>query len=67
MNFATFVICLILAAVVILDIRYLLKNGIGECGGSCTSCGTSCRFAGDIRRAKRRIRWEKKLRRLFGA
>ncbi len=50
---------------VILDIRYLLKNGIEECNGSCSSCGTSCKWVGDVNKARKAAALRRKLKAFF--
>ncbi len=59
MNFGTFVVILVLAAVVILDIRYLIRHGADSCRGDCASCHGSCRWSEDIKQARKEIREEK--------
>ncbi len=66
MNLATFLILSVIVILVILDIRYLLKNGISECSWDCGSCGPSCKWVGDIKKAQRRIRFKNKLKGIFG-
>jgi hypothetical protein len=65
MNAGTFFVVLVLAVIVILDIRYLMKNGIDSCSGDCGSCGPSCRWANDIKKAQRKIRFQNKLKKLL--
>lgn len=65
MNAGTFFVVLVLAVIVILDIRYLMKNGIDSCSGDCESCGPSCRWANDIKKAQRKIRFQNKLKKLL--
>ncbi len=65
MNAGTFFVVLVLAVIVILDIRYLMKNGIDSCNGDCGSCGPSCRWANDIKKAQRKIRFQNKLKKLL--
>ena len=65
MNAGTFFVILVLAVIVILDIRYLMKNGIDSCSGDCGSCGPSCRWANDIKKAQRKIRFQNKLKKLL--
>ena len=65
MNSGTLIVVAVLAVIVILDIRYLLKNGIDSCSGDCGSCGPSCRWARDIRRAQRSIRFRNTLKKIF--
>lgn len=65
MNAASWIILLIVIAVVILDVRYLLKNGIEECNGSCSSCGTSCKWVGDVNKARKAAARRRKLKAFF--
>lgn len=65
MNAASWIILLIVIAVVILDIRYLLKNGIEECNGNCSSCGTSCKWVGDVNKARKAAARRRKLKAFF--
>ncbi|MCR5228966.1 MAG: hypothetical protein K6D03_02465 [Solobacterium sp.] len=66
MSFGTVAVLLILAVIVILDIRYLYNGGGSECAscGSASSCGgtksSSCKWAKDIKKAQRRIAAEKR-------
>lgn len=65
MNLASWIVLAVIIAVVILDIRYLMKNGIEECGGSCSSCGTSCRWVGDVQKARRATARRRRLKAFF--
>lgn len=65
MNLATVLVTAVLAVIVILDIRYLMRNGIDSCGGDCSSCGPSCRWADDIEKARRQIRFRRRIRKFF--
>ncbi len=60
MNLPSVVVALILAVIVIADIRYLRRSGKG-CSGSCSSCGGACKWTEDVRKAKKAIKKEKKL------
>lgn len=67
MNLSTFIISLILAVIVILDIRYLMKNGIEGCSGDCSgSCHGSCKWVGDVKKAQRHLKWRRRIRNIFG-
>ena len=62
MNFGTFIVILVIAAIVVFDIRYLMKNGIDACKGDCSKCHgscSSCKWSEDINRAKKEIHEEK--------
>lgn len=59
MNFGSIVVTLILIAIVILDIRYLKRNGIDGCGGDCKECHGTCKWSDDLKRARREIAAEK--------
>ena len=65
MNFASWIILLIVIAVVILDVRYLASHGLADCSGSCSSCGTSCKWVGDVRKAQRAAARRRKLKAFF--
>lgn len=65
MNAGTFLVLSVVVLIVVLDIRYLLKNGIDSCGGDCSHCGPSCKWAGDIRKAQRKIRMQRRLKAIF--
>ena len=65
MNLATFVIFSVICVITVLDIRYLLKNGIDTCSGSCSGCGSKCKWVNDIRKARKKIERQKKLKKLF--
>ena len=62
MNLASWLILALIIAAVILDIRYLLKNGVDSCSGSCSSCGGSCKWAHDIEKARRSSQRKKKIK-----
>ena len=59
MNFGTFIVILVIAAIVIFDIRYLMKNGVDACKGDCSQCHGTCKWSEDLRQAKKEIRKEK--------
>ncbi len=61
MNFSTFVILCLIILIVCIDVRYLIKNGIDDCTGNCAGCGGSCKWAKDIKKARKAIQKEKKL------
>ena len=65
MNLATLFVSALIAVIVILDIRYLMKHGLEECSGDCSGCGPSCKWGRDIKKAQRRIRFEKKVREIL--
>ena len=65
MNLPTILILTILILLVVLDIRYLLHNGMDSCGGSCANCGHSCKWVGDIKKAQKKIERTKKLKKFF--
>lgn len=67
MNLPTLIICLILAVIVIFDIRYLLKNGIAGCTGDCRGCGSTCRISNDLKKVQRRMKWQRRIRKLFNS
>lgn len=60
MNLGTFIVAALLAVLVVLDIRYLMRKGVSQCRGDCTECGSTCKWTEDIKRAKTEIRAEKR-------
>ena len=66
MNALSYGIIIVLAVLVVLDIKYLRKNGFSDCatcGGSsgcsahdCSGCGGSCKFADDIKKAEKELK-----------
>lgn len=65
MNLGTFVVLAVVAVFVILDIRYLAKNGIDSCSGNCSGCGTSCKWVNDMNKARKHIERQRKIRKFF--
>lgn len=65
MNLSTFIVLMVLVVIVVLDIRYLMAHGLDDCGGDCSSCGPSCKWVGDIKKAQRKIAFQKKIRRIL--
>ena len=65
MNLASWIVLIIIVVIVVLDIRYLLNHGLEECGGNCSSCGTQCKWQGDIEKARKRLAFKRKLKKLF--
>lgn len=61
----TVFVILIVAVITYFDIKYLIRHGLDACSGDCTTCGTSCKFVDDMKRAQRKIAFEKKLRKFF--
>ena len=59
MNAGTIIVTLILIVVVVLDIRYLMRKGVNQCGGDCAKCGSTCRWSEDLKRARTEISEEK--------
>ena len=60
MNVSTVLIGILIAFLVILDFRYLRRNGISDCSdcsGGCAGCTgkASCHIAEDIQNARRKI------------
>lgn len=66
MNLPTFIIFSLICLITVLDIRYLLKNGVDACSGSCSGCGSQCKWVNDVKKAKRKIERQKKLKKLLG-
>lgn len=65
MNMTTLIVCLIIAVLLILDVKYLMKHGLEDCTGSCGdcgSCGGACKFQGDIEKARKSIERKKKIK-----
>ncbi len=56
-------ICVI--ALIIWDIRYLLKHGVEECGGECSNCGQGCKWVNDVEKARRHIAFKNKLKKIL--
>ena len=59
MNLATVIVVLIIAVLIVLDVKYLKKNGVKDCAGSCGSCTDACKWTEDLRQAKMAIDQEK--------
>ena len=67
MNISTFLVLMVVVAIVAFDIRYVMKNGVSSCSGDCSSgCHSSCRRVGDIKKAQRNIRIQNKIKSLLG-
>ena len=60
MNLGTFVVAALLVVLVILDIRYLLRNGLDQCKGDCGECHGTCKWTEDLKQAKAEIQAEKR-------
>ena len=58
MNPGSVLVLLVLIAVVVLDIRYLMKNR-SSCSHDCSQCGSSCRWSEDLQRARKDLAAEK--------
>jgi|GEM_PF-238678 len=61
-NLPTVIVSLILAVIIYLDVRYLMKTGLDSCSGDCSGCGGSCKWTNDIEKARKKIAREKKIR-----
>ena len=59
MNFGSIVVIVILAVVVILDIRYLRRKGLRDCAGDCNQCHGTCKWSEDLKQARQEIAAEK--------
>ena len=61
------VIILVIAVLLILDVKYLMVHGVEDCSGNCGDChgicGSSCKFTQDIMKAKKSIERKNKLKR----
>ncbi|MBP3890711.1 MAG: FeoB-associated Cys-rich membrane protein [Solobacterium sp.] len=58
MNLGTLIVSIVLVVIVALDVRYLyrsMKSGCTDCNGSCSSCGTTCKWTSDIEKAKKEL------------
>ncbi|MCR4950262.1 MAG: hypothetical protein K6A40_02940 [Solobacterium sp.] len=62
MNLSSWIVLLLIAAVVIADVIYLMRTGLDSCSGSCSDCHGSCRWARDIKKARRSIERARKIR-----
>ncbi len=69
MNLTTFLVVLVIAVLLILDIKYLKVHGLEDCNGSCgdchSGCGSSCKFTQDIAKAQKSIARKKKIKAFF--
>lgn len=65
MNLGTAAVLAVIVLLVYICIRYLAENGLDSCSGDCSSCGPSCRYAKDIKKAQRAIARKKKFRKLL--
>ncbi len=69
MNFTTFVIVLIIAILLVLDVKYIKVHGLEDCTGGCGdchgSCGSSCKFTQDMEKAKKSIARKKKIKKFL--
>lgn len=63
------VIILVIAVLLILDVKYLMVHGVADCSGNCGDChgicGSSCKFTQDIMKAKKSIERKNKLKRIL--
>ncbi len=63
------VIILVIAVLLILDVKHLMVHGVEDCSGNCGdchgSCGSSCKFTQDIMKAKKSIERKNKLKRIL--
>ena len=66
MNPASWIILVILIIIVILDILYLKKTGISSCGGNCNTCGSTCHWVNDVKKAQKVIRRRNRIRKYLG-
>lgn len=67
---STVIVVLIIAVLLILDLKYLSKHGLDDCTGNCGNCGSgcsggSCKWANDVKKAQRSIARKKKIRQIF--
>lgn len=65
MNLGTVATVAVIVLLVYICVRYLAENGLDSCTGDCSSCGPSCHWAKDIKKAQRAIARKKKLRKLL--
>lgn len=62
---ATVIVFSVVVILLVLDVKYLMKHGMEDCTGSCGDCGGcggSCKFNGDIQKARRSIERKKKIK-----
>lgn len=59
MNFPTLAALAVVLILLGLDILYLMKNKGSGCSGSCSSCGSVCKWTDDLEKAKHAIRSER--------
>ncbi len=65
MNAGTLITLAAVLAMVYVCIRYLAENGLDSCSGDCSGCGPSCKWARDLKKAQRHMRFQRKLKRFF--
>lgn len=65
MNFTTLLIILVVAVLLVLDLKYLKRHGIEDCTGSCGSCHGSCKWSDDIHRAQKSIARRDKIKKML--
>lgn len=66
MNLSTILVLVLVAVITIADVKYLSVHGLDSCSGNCVECGTSCKWVNDVKKARRHIERQKKIRRFFG-
>ena len=62
MNFVSYLIVIVIAVLLVLDIRYLRVHGTDDCSGGCGNCHGTCKFQKDIQKAQRSIARKKKIK-----
>lgn len=65
MNVTTFIVIGIIAVLLVLDVKYLMKHGIEDCSGSCGSCSGSCKWSNDIKKAQKSIARRNKMKKIL--
>lgn len=62
MNLSTVLAVIIIAAAALAALRYVMRHGLDDCGGNCSSCGHGCsrRLKKGLAQARRELAEEKK-------
>lgn len=66
MNIGTLLVIAVVAIITIADVKYLSVHGLDSCSGNCAECGTSCKWVNDVKKARRHIERQRKIRHFFG-
>lgn len=66
MNAASWILTIIIAIILVVDVLYILKTGVSQCSGDCASgCKSHCHYVSDLKKARRKIAFYRKLRQVF--